>query len=403
MDKPKRRKRIKMKWENKGHEFDKLGKDLCNELQKREGFYVFGAGMIGRQLAKILKQDNCFLGFIDNDVNKQANGIDGEKVISLDECLNENPKPWIIVGTTEKYRDEIFRQLIEKNVCHDSIILYDDFINRIWPIISVYQFKKVFVPLTQISLTERCTLKCKKCAHACYSVGSNAKDMAYEDAKKSADYFFERVDFCLEFVLIGGEPLLYKALPEIIRYIGEKYRNKMDLFTITTNGSITPDAEVLAACKKYEVAFRISNYELQVPRLKEKHKKLINVLKNADVKFFMFEPDVQWMDYGFEYVNRNGTEEELVYVFDRCRTSCREIRKNKFYFCVMARSVAENLEFNVGKEDYLDLEELGRKEYQKVFLEFMLGYSQKGYLDMCNYCNGNDAKNYPIPAAEQVI
>ena len=65
----------------------------------------------------------------------------------------------------------------------------------------------------------------------------------------------------------------------------------------------------------------------------------------------------------------------------------------------MARSVSDNLNYHIGEKDYLDLDELDQK---KVLLEFTLGYSEKGYLDMCNYCNGVEARNYPIPAAEQM-
>ena len=37
-----------------------------------------------------------------------------------------------------------------------------------------------------------------------------------------------------------------------------------------------------------------------------------------------------------------------------------------------------------------------------MLLEFNLGYSEKGYLDMCHRCHGIDAVNYPIPIAEQL-
>ena len=56
---------------------------------------------------------------------------------------------------------------------------------------------------------------------------------------------------------------------------------------------------------------------------------------------------------------------------------------------------------DIGKDDYLDIEEL-KADAKKVLLEFQMGYSEKGYLDMCNYCNGADAVNYPIPVAEQL-
>ena len=55
-----------------------------------------------------------------------------------------------------------------------------------------------------------------------------------------------------------------------------------------------------------------------------------------------------------------------------------------------------------GQDDYLDLEQLKGDDYKKVLLEFNLGYSEKGYLDMCHRCHGLDEKNYPIPIAEQL-
>ena len=66
----------------------------------------------------------------------------------------------------------------------------------------------------------------------------------------------------------------------------------------------------------------------------------------------------------------------------------------------MARSVSDNLNLGVGQEDYLELEGMGQED-QKILLEFHHGFSEKGYLEMCNHCNGKDAEKNPIPAAEQ--
>ena len=67
----------------------------------------------------------------------------------------------------------------------------------------------------------------------------------------------------------------------------------------------------------------------------------------------------------------------------------------------MARSVSENMGLNVGETDYLDLNNLNGDEGKKEFLEYIMGYSEKGYLDMCRYCHGADVVNYKIKAAEQ--
>lgn len=103
--------------------------------------------------------------------------------------------------------------------------------------------------LAQITLTERCSLKCKKCAHACYNVGNQTQDLDLSEVYKSADMFFSKVDYINEFVLIGGEPLLYKGLSKAIVYIGNKYRSQIGIFSITTNGTIAPDEETLKVCQ----------------------------------------------------------------------------------------------------------------------------------------------------------
>ena len=65
----------------------------------------------------------------------------------------------------------------------------------------------------------------------------------------------------------------------------------------------------------------------------------------------------------------------------------------------MARSVADNLGMDIGANDHIDLEEVGDRN---ILLEFQMGFSDKGFLDMCRYCRGDEAKKYRIPAAEQI-
>lgn len=202
-------------------------------------------------------------------------------------------------------------------------------------------------------------------------------------------------------MLIGGEPLLYKHLTEAVEYIGKKYRNQMIRFCITTNGTILPQEELLDVCRKFGVMFRISNYSEQVPYLNDKYQTLTQTLSANEVWYAIADPDGSWMDYGFDYMDRSCDDEGLQKVFEACRTPCREIRGGRYYFCVMARSVSENMGFGVGEDDFLDLEKL-HGDYKKILMEFELGYSEKGYLDMCRHCNGADAKDLTIPVAEQV-
>ena len=296
----------------------------------------------------------------------------------------------------------ISRQLSESGLeLHKNYFAYEEYMYRFLPIIMAYVYDTSFVALAQICLTERCSLKCEKCAHGCFNVGNDASDMETAVAFQSADSFFAKVDVCGEFVLIGGEPLLYRDLPEVIAYVGEKYRGQMMIFSITTNGTILPGPSVIEMCQKYDVTFRISNYSKEIPALKEKYEKLTALLDENHISYTLGKPEEEWIDYGFDSVVRDADEEKLTGVFDACKTPCREIRGDKFYYCVMARSVSDNLKFHEGEDDYLDMSALTGEDYKKILLEFGVGYSDKGYLDMCRRCNGAEAYRYPVPAARQ--
>ena len=393
-----------MKWKNKGHEFDDYAEKLVKRFKsKGEKIYIFGAGILGQNIVYTFEKYGCFAGYIDNDKEKQAQGLNGRSVISFEQYIGNNCDGLVVIAADRRNIPSISSQLEEQKLCHEKDFwTYKEFIHDVFPVLSVYKYDLMYVDLAQICLTERCTLKCKDCAHGCFAVDLKSSDMDVKTAKESADFFFAKVDIVREFVLIGGEPFLYQSLPEIIEYIGAKYRDKILIFSITTNGTIMPSTYVLDLCRKYNVLIRISNYSGTIERLAPKYEELQNTLKKCSISYILGDKEGEWMDYGFGRIDRGGVHDDLIKVFDNCRTQCREIRGNKYYYCVMARSVSDNLGFGVGETDYFDIAELGEGN-KKILMEFECGYSEKGYLDMCNHCNGADAVNHLIPAAQQII
>lgn len=392
-----------MKWNNRGHEFDIVAEKLLQNQEKFRCIYIFGAGLIGANLTAVLQAYGILAGFIDNDIKKQHEGYKGYAVYSFEEYRKEH-KGFIVIAASDKNIPPISKQLEDADLSEEQdFVTHTKFCNEIFPIVSVYLFSKVYIDVAQISLTERCSLKCRKCAHGCFAVdNSRAKDLTIEQVYKSADSFFGRVDFVCEFVLIGGEPMLYKQLPEAVQYIGERYGKQIGVFSITTNGTILPDETLLRVCNAQNVLFRISNYSGTIARLKNTYNMLTKLLDQNGVAYELGMEEKEWMDYGFDCVDRIADADELIRVFDTCKTPCREVRENRYYFCVMARSVSDNMGFHIGKDDFLDLDVLTGEQYKKEFMEFNFGYSDKGYLDMCRHCNGADSAKYPIPAAEQV-
>lgn len=392
-----------MKWSSRGQELEKYGEMLVHQFRNKEKqIYIFGAGLIGEELRPIFERYGCFSGYIDNDRKKQESGINNAEVISLQEYITSKKNGMIVIAADVKNIPYIKAQLQHAGLeAQTDFYEHTEFMRNVFPVLSVYFYEQFYVELAQICLTERCSLKCKACAHGCYAVDAGSQDMSIETAKMSADCFFDKVDVIREFVLIGGEPFLYKELGEIIAYIGERYREKIVYFTITTNGTILPKQEVLELCKKYNVTIRISNYSSTLQYLERKYEQLVVKLNDNNISYILGTADYQWMDYGFETVDREWDEKELILTFNNCKIPCREIRGNKYYYCVMARSISDNLNFGLGKDDYLDFNKI-KKEDKKVLLEFEMGYSEKGYLDMCNHCYGAEAINHPISVAEQL-
>lgn len=206
------------------------------------------------------------------------------------------------------------------------------------------------------------------------------------------------MDVVNEFVLIGGEPLLYGSLGELVDYIGTNYREKILTFSITTNGTIIPSDKLIELCKKYHVTVRVSDYSDTLPRLKQRYELLYEKLSEVEVAVWKTEKENSWFDYGFEEVERGEDITLITEAFNKCRTECREIRGSRYYYCVMSRTVPENMGWTIGKDDYLELRDL---ENKKVFFEYQQGFSDKGYVDLCRHCRGAEAPQFLIPAAEQ--
>lgn len=360
--------------------------------------YIYGAGQIGNRIAVLFDSLDLQYEWIDQDVSKWGCKIRGRQVHSPDVCKIKPLNAFIIIAVKPETQKEIARLLDGFGLMvNNEYVTYDLFLREYFPVYMYETNKKVFMDLCQICLTERCTLKCKKCAHGCFAVKPSSEDMQFSNVKYTVDMFFSRVNYIHEFVLIGGEPLLYKQLTDVIRYIGLEYRNRICLLTITTNGTIMPSDELIETCRRYGVLFRVSDYSSSLPKLKPRYEKLRLLLSDNELLFKMEKSD-SWIDYGFGTTNRKASDDELIKVFDNCRTNCREVRYGNLYQCVMARSVSDNLGIKVGYDDYFDLKE-NKNDRELVY--YLIGGSKRGFLSMCDYCNGMNC-GIQIPVAEQI-
>jgi hypothetical protein len=178
------------------------------------------------------------------------------------------------------------------------------------------------LPIMDVVITEKCSLRCRKCADL-MQYFRNPVHMPLPQVKDDIDRVFANVDYVHELFLFGGESFLYKDLPEVMRY-AMQYRAQYGRQMIITNGTVAPNEKVLAAMRDAEVLVTVSNYgkhSKNLGRLTEK-------LKEYGIPFLVWKPI--WYEYQqlTDCENRDAQT-----VFDTCGEECVSIRAGKMYRC----------------------------------------------------------------------
>lgn len=113
--------------------------------------------------------------------------------------------------------------------------------------------------------------------------------------------------------------------------------------------------------------------------------------------------DAYWIDLApFETDNTNLSEGELINYRDRCSVPYREVRDNKIYSCNYASFAIKAGILGDSENDYFDLSGYS-EDHKKELMEFILGYTEKCYVDFCKHCAGFLPINpYKKPVGRQI-
>lgn len=258
---------------------------------------------------------------------------------------------------------------------------------------------KLLLPYTEYILTTKCSLKCKNCIlFIPYYV--KAQHVTLKEFKEDLDIYFKHIDRVLTFRLLGGEPFLHPNLEECLRYIGERYRDKINHVELVSNGMICPKNEqIFHLCKKYKIKIHISNYT-EVVNYKNNLNKFIEKLEQYDIEYENALPDKwSWKKVQSPLIENNLNERDLKSLFINCQNHCRALRDKKLYYCAMQSSATNANLFIDDNSDYIDLQQ--RKNIEK-FIQFELGDFEKGYISFCKRCLGIGSTNshYVIPGEQ---
>ena len=270
---------------------------------------------------------------------------------------------------------------------------YKEFVS----LVPYLQHKKTHIWRADIMLTEKCTLNCTFC-NMYMPHFKQAKHRDLEEIKDDFDKFFSLTDYVSIFHLVGGEPLMYPQVNEVIEYVGKNYRDKIGRLLLTTNGTLTPKDKTIELIIKYRLLVSISDYTKQI-KYKRRLDNLVDILKTHNVTHFVRE-DISWNDFGHPEVEKFSKEQEVIEHFKKCTAPYKGINKGKYYFCHLNTSanLAGIVPYN--DNDFCDLDKVSKLE----LLEHDLGFLKLGYATFCKNCNGcNTGIEIPVGPGVQGI
>lgn len=265
--------------------------------------------------------------------------------------------------------------------------------------------EKIRMTNVTFAVTLRCDLKCKLCAvFAPYY--EEPPHYTMETLKKSADRYFELVEYVDKFTISGGEALIRTDLPELIDYLA-KYIDHIGMLEILTNGTVTPGDELLRSLSfSPKVNILVNNYGANLSR---KVPEIIEKLEAYEIAYRLRDQNAEnahcggWVDIS-NLSHKNRSKEETAERFSKCAYPnafrCFAIFGDRAYICgVYLRCKTLGLISDI-PEEYVDFSDAdtttAEEKIQKIKNFFEKPYSA------CEYCKGFCPGDERFLPAEQI-
>ncbi len=388
-----------MKWTRRGHEWDEWGDDY----RGTQNIYFYGVTEWAKTLCENLqwllgkvagqaKGDGLTIRFVDRDEEKQKLPFCGCEVISPEHffstfCKGGNDIAVLCVG--ERSTEELKEKLLADGtvVYRKNLFIPMDF-SHICSLLIWYKYGKLYFSDVDNFITNNCNLRCKDCIIR-HTHRKNKRKLPPEEVLRHLDEIFEKVDYVGKLIFGCGDGLIYDHLPELLDYAGSRYGGRIQKITLITNGTIIPKPEVLAAMKRNNIHVIIDDYRDTVELAKTNFPKLVALLAENGIRHTELKHPF-WYDMRLgEDVNSHMSEVDLTAHMAGC--DCGNQSQvyygwdgQKVYRCLLSALAVEFGMVRETENEFVRLNEVAPKE----LLEFILGYTDKGYLDTCRVCLG---------------
>ena len=266
----------------------------------------------------------------------------------------------------------------------------------IWLVAAAFNKNPIILRKIEISITSRCTLKCRDCSNLMqvYRSMDRTYELEFDSFVSDMNKLFTLVDFIETIDIIGGEAFIGGYLPNILRMLIKS--KKIGLVEIITNGTVVPNDEILRIIKNKKVHIHISEYSRELAPNSVELKK---ALAANGVNTLILHP--VWYDrFGEEGLRpRNRSASELADNFANC-LRCIEFMDGKLHFCPVSSHGMYLGLIPAGENDYVDVRNANDESNRRKMMNFIK--PPRGfYVRACDHCDAGMPGKKRIPAAVQ--
>lgn len=388
-----------MKWENRGREFDEIGKNFVGK-----DIIIFAAGDEGRKFYEKTKFLNAVTAFVDKDKEKQKSGWCGVPVLSFEEFAKLDRNKYIVVIALKdlfNYRAQAFVMMTNLGYDAGRTLFYQDiFLHYYLPIYALYAKDILYFPSICLVTTTQCNLNCRCCLNFT-SYNKDKRHIPIERLKENIDLLMKNVDYLDFFHITGGESFLYPKLLEFIEYIGEKWRNKINDLCVVTNGTILPTEKMCKVFKEYSVHIQLDDYRRTIKE-RSKIEEISEIFDKEQVNYDILQVPA-WINMNpNENFGIGLSDEDLKNRFTTCNSPLSCVSEGRLFNCVYNSfaATASLISKDSVEDDYLDLRQNPSK---KELLEYRMGFNKRGYVEYCKRCPGHEWANvHDVLPGEQI-
>ena len=262
-------------------------------------------------------------------------------------------------------------------------------------------FGFVDMPQLTLVLTTKCSLRCESCSNLMpYFNASSHFVTDIESIKQDIEALLAGISTLGSIHIIGGEPLLFKELPQVMHYLASKKQIKA--IELITNATIPFSKDLLESLCYKKTRVIISDYSANVelkPILRQEV--IIKSLQQKGVKYIFWHSNSAWRDIGTIY-KRNRDEQDIVRNFIACDIPCvsllcKDNTKESISTISVCAIASGLIKLRSTQEFEGDFVRLDSVQLSSDILRF---YAQD-FFKACDYCPNKWEESKPIPVALQ--